>query len=151
MAVVALIVSVLALLVAGASAWYARSQAHAQAEATGIERDRRQAERRPTFDAEIEDVNDDGGFYRLWLTLTSPEPLDGISVELPPACVFVFASNISGVRDRRHAESYEGEINPGRRACWRIELSGDWKEESLLVEARRGAAKWGQRVTVKVP
>jgi len=153
MALAALILSILALLVSGLSAWYARTQAHAAKEATAIERDRRHGERAPHFDAEIEDVNGDGGFYRLWITVTSEEALDDVSVELPPACSFGFTPGIHGVSDSRHADSYEGEIEPGGRACWRVELVPDHHKdrEKVLVSARRGTGKWSRQVPVEVP
>ncbi len=153
MAVAALIISILALLAAGLSAWYARSQAHHQAEATRIERDRRHGERAPDFEAEIEDVNGDGGFYRLWVTLTSVEALDQISVELPSTCAFVFTPGIHGVADNRHAESYEGKIEPNGRACWRVELVHEnyTEKQKLLVRSQEGADKWSRQVVVDVP
>lgn len=152
MALTALIVSVLAFLVSAASAAYARRQALAQDEATAIERERRHVERTPTFESRIEDVNSDFRFFRLWVTLSSGEPLDSIAVELPAECSFRFADSVSGVRDPRHAESYQGAIGPGERVCWRVELRHSAKErESLFIRSTSGTGHWTNRVMVDVP
>src|SRR6266568_795773 len=54
MSYVSLVISLLALAVAGASALYARSQAVAQGKATAIESDRRHDELTPVFEASCE-------------------------------------------------------------------------------------------------
>jgi hypothetical protein len=152
MALTALIVSVLALLVSTASAAYARRQALAQDEATAIERDRRHNERAPDFETQIEDVNNNFAFFRLWVALTSNEPLDSIAVELPADCSFHFADNVSGVLDPRHAESYQGPIGPGERVCWRVVLPDTAKEEeSFLISSTSGTARWTKRIAVSLP
>lgn len=143
MAFVALVVSVLALLAAGASAWYAR-------EAARIDGQRRHAERTPTFLAEVQDVNGNGEFLRLWLTLASVEVMERITVELPDPCSFRFTSNVAGVADDRHASSYEGAVLPGGRVCWRVEPVGDLRlqGEKVLIrstpELTLVAQMWGK-------
>jgi len=81
MAFAAVVLSVLALLVAGASAFYTKRQADAAARTATLDAERRYEERTPTFDAWIEPVNG-GGWHRLWLRLTSRQDLSAVQVEI---------------------------------------------------------------------
>lgn len=152
MALAALIVSALALVISGVSVVYTRSQSIAQNEATAIERERRQAERTPNFEVEIEDVNNDFTFFRLWVRLVSNESLDSIAVELPEECSFRFVSDTSGVNDPRRAQSYQGVIEPGERVAWRVELAEPVRApEAFYVRSTAGSAQWAERVTIELP
>jgi hypothetical protein len=119
MALAALIVSVVALLVSGVSAFYTRRQAGAETESTAIERRRHHAERAPDLSADCEDVNGDQAFLRLRVSNDSDEPIDRLEVELPSRSPMTFPLGLTGVpadSDGRHASSYEGPIRPGERA-----------------------------------
>lgn len=81
MALAALVRSVLALLVAGASELYTKRQADAATLTATLDAERRHEERTPTFDAWIEPVND-GTWQRLWLRLTSHQGLSAVEATI---------------------------------------------------------------------
>jgi hypothetical protein len=69
MAYASLVISLLALVVAGASVLYARRQSAAQARATIIEDDRRHDELTPVFEASCEVAGDPGDSAKLKIAL----------------------------------------------------------------------------------
>ena len=134
MTIAAFVISVLALLVAAGSGIYARRSAIAAKEVAAIEAARHHKERAPTFEAEIESVND-GGWFRLWLRVTSAEPLDGIEVMLDADDGIIFTSGQAGVdtntptcmrKCRRGWITARGQLGVsrsrsivhGKRPCW---------------------------------
>lgn len=80
MATIALVVSIVALLVAVASAGYTRRQATAAEGSLTIERERRLEERRPRLTGRFFTFG--GGQYGLRITLDSDEPLAGLDVTI---------------------------------------------------------------------
>jgi hypothetical protein len=87
MAVAALVLSVVAILVAGASAWYTRRQAVSTEGARRIEGARRHDELRPVLVAEYVGASDtrDGQRPGVKLTNHGPIDLDRVDVEVIPA------------------------------------------------------------------
>jgi DNA-binding transcriptional regulator YdaS (Cro superfamily) len=76
MAVAALVLSIVAVVVAGLSAWYTRSQAVSAEGVRRIEAARRQDELRPSLDAEYVDASDTREGQRPGVKLTNRGPLD---------------------------------------------------------------------------
>lgn len=118
--VAALVLSVVAVVLAGASAWYTRSQAEwtkrgalESSRLTSIETARHHEERRPKLAASVEDVNEDMGFLRLEVVLASPEPIDSVTARIRPSQGVRFTPGVSGVPaigDGLAAHSYSGLI-----------------------------------------
>ena len=96
MAVLAIVVSVLAVLVAGASARYSRQQAEDTRRLARLEAERRREERTPRLVGEIESMNS-GGWHRLWLRLESAEPLAHVHAEIIEGRGMSFTSGQHGV------------------------------------------------------
>jgi hypothetical protein len=118
MNVAALVISIAALGVSGASVVYTRRTAN-------IETTRHHAERAPEFKTKMTDVNGDGVFRRLEVTLIGPAPLDEIKVVLPQDGPVRFTTGQSGVvpdSDGITATSYSGSINQGDTTMWRVEF-----------------------------
>jgi hypothetical protein len=83
MSYLSLVISLLALAAAGASALYTRSQAAAQGRATAIESDRRHDELTPQFEASCEVTGDLEDAALLKITLTGGiDALDGVVVTI---------------------------------------------------------------------
>lgn len=81
MDIAALALSILAVVLAGTSAWYTRSQAKwtkrgalESSKLNSIEAARHHEERRPQLEASIDDVNGDMAFLRLDVVLAWPRP-----------------------------------------------------------------------------
>jgi len=87
MTVAALVLSVVAVLVAGVSAWYTRRQAVSAKEVRGIEPARRQNELRPILVGKYVAASDtrDGQRPGVRLTNQGPLDLDRVDVEVIPA------------------------------------------------------------------
>lgn len=169
MAIAALAISVVALIVAAASAFYARKQADATKEqanaATRMARndaERRLEERRPSFAGEIEPMND-GGWHRLWLRSTSKEALSSVDVEIAEGYGVQFTSGQHGVDPAErppvlHArvEDEKGRprpLGPNDRAAWRVQLPDSRPPRIRLnVSAAAGEEAWtAVSVVVDVP
>lgn len=150
MTVAALVLSVVAILVAVASAVYTRRGADAQAALTRIEAARHLEERRPKLVGKVERIGA-GSRQRLQLTLVSDEPLTAIEVTIPriqgvsPQGVS-FTLNIYGVYPSRPGElpdrafcydPYSGQpsgLKPGDSITWAVELA-DKHVDTLRIEA----------------
>ena len=152
--IAAFVISVLALLVAAASGIYARHSALSAREVAEIEVARHRKEREPRFEVEIESVNE-GGWHRLWLRLTSDEPLDGIEVTLDAQDGITFTSSQAGVdpNDRSHLHAkVPKRLDHRERAAWRVSLPEQRpRQATLLVSARLGHDSWNVPVHVDVP
>src|SRR5215469_11508084 len=134
MAVAGLVVSILALIVAVASAYYARSQARSASGAPVIGRARHLEERRPRLSGRIERLG--SGAHRLVVTLESDEPIGGLQVAISPAQGASFDPNVFGVwppakpgEPALTALAYDASSNapaslaPGQSAYWKIVLA----------------------------
>lgn len=165
MDVAALVLSIVAVVLAGASAWYTRSQAKwtkrgalESSRLTSIEAARRHDERRPTLEASVEDVNGDMGFLRLQVVLASSEPIDSVTVRIRPSQGVRFTPGVSGVPaigDGLTARSYSGQITKwARSTAWSIEgiparpMPG---ELTIDVTAHVGEEAWESTHRVTMP
>ena len=163
MEIAALTLSIVAVVLAGMSAWYTRSQAQwtkrgalESSKLSAIEASRHHEERRPKLEASIDDVNGDMGFLRLKVVLASPEPIDGVTVRIRPSQGLRFTDGVSGVlagSDGLTAESYSGEITKyARSSAWRVEdIPGQPTQDEVTIDltARVGDETWES--THKVP
>jgi hypothetical protein len=150
MAVSSLIVSVLALAVAIASAGYARRQVTAAEGAVAIERSRHREERRPRLSGKVEPYDSNFGRSRLVVTLESNEPLADIELTIRSGRA---SFNVGG-RSPRHASWFgdpprrvpsrrpdppyidspnTSRINPRESMGWLLNLNG--AEGILQLEA----------------
>jgi hypothetical protein len=153
MVIAAFVISVLAIVVSGLSVVYVRSQALSAKGLAGIERARHHDERTPRFEAEIEAVS--GGWFRLWLRLTSSEALTSLEVDADESSGITFTSGQQGVdpsgSSPLRATAMTGLV-PDAREAWRISLPAKRPEQMrLLVRAQAGDDRWDVPVLVAVP
>jgi hypothetical protein len=127
MAVAALVISIVAVLVAGASAFYARQSVAVDAGSLEIERSRRLQERRPRLSGIIKfDLTT--GKYMLGVTLHSDEPLAGLEVRIPAGQGVAFRQDPnSGVVPAEPGEvalraSAPSRIAPRHEETWPVDL-----------------------------
>ena len=153
MALVALLVSILALIFAGASAYYTRQQAHSQYRVERIEAQRHSAERTPEWEPLFERTGDGGGLLRL--RLKSLEPLDSIAICIVEGEGIHFTPSQTGIDP---SEPYPPRnatwerINPGEAATWRLALAEDRSRDlnlRLLCTARDDG--WEVPVRIDIP
>jgi hypothetical protein len=99
MTVASLIVAILALMVAIASAIYTRREVSATEGALAIERGRRLEERRPRLSGKVERVvtRSRGAVFRLKVTLESDEPLTAMELTIPAGQNVAFKCDTPGV------------------------------------------------------
>lgn len=150
MAVAALIVSILALLVALKSAFYARKQAGMAARA------REQAET-PGFNSaiEIENPGSDTNWYVLRLTLATQWPVTGLQIAIIDGTGVEFTPSQAGV-DNSSVPILAAEwdnLGPGDTAVWRVRLA---ESPSITVRMRiickgRDNFSWAIPIEVAVP
>ncbi|WP_459985499.1 hypothetical protein [Nocardioides sp. AN3] len=151
MDVAALVISILALGAAIASAVYSRRQAGSAERTARVEEQRRRDERAPTFEATIEDVNGDGYFYRLRLVLTSNEELERVEVRLPRGCSFAFTEHVLGVKAPDVADSTTVSVLPrARDLAWRVQIVSEHHRGDEWLEVRAISSRDGQTWTVPV-
>jgi hypothetical protein len=132
MALASLLVALLALVIALASAVYARRQAAASEGVLSIERQRRLDERRPRFSGAVERIEQ--GAVRLVVTLESNEALSKAEFNIAPGQGISFDRNELGVHSvepgdvPRSAFSYSlrGEpigMKPRSSMAWKVNLA----------------------------
>jgi hypothetical protein len=132
-----LALSVIALVVALASARYTRTQAVAserqavEAERIRqIEAHRRHEEREPKVVCEAEPVNSVSGRYRLWVTLESAVPLTRIQAEIIEGKPVNFSrdqddvppGSVAPMQVDHHPAG--GVLRPGEGVAWQIDYDG---------------------------
>jgi hypothetical protein len=163
--IVALGLSIVAIVLAGLSAWYTRSQAtwtrHGALESAkqvAIETARHHAERQPKLEASIDDVNGDMNFLRLDVVLASPVQIDGVAVRIRPGQGLRFVPGVLGVpaeSDGQAAESYSGTITKyARMSSWRVEaIPGVERQSDITIDvrARVGEETWVSTHQVALP
>jgi hypothetical protein len=143
MVLASLLVAVLALAIAVASAVYTRRQATASEGVLAIEQSRRLEERRPTLTGKVERVGN--GLTRLVVTLTSNEALVAMEVSIPDGQGVTFDRNVYGVHPVRpgnpalsaFAYDLSGEptgMEPRGSMIWKVELAQE-HVNSLQLEA----------------
>ncbi len=156
----ALVLSVLALLAAGASAFYTKRQAEAVARTVTLDAERRYEERTPTFDAWIDPVYG-GGWHRLWLRLTSREGLSAVQLAVTEREGFEFTTGQYGVElgaqppvlraTKRGKAGAEG-MAPDERTAWEVQFSQSRPPEiRLKITAVQEEFTWNVTVPVKTP
>ena len=159
MAAAALIIAILALLVAGASAAFARR-------AVAIEEDRRLEERRPRFNAtaRVDDASSEPYKGILTLTLESDEPLAEVSVVIAGGMGVSFNKNVFGVAPTRPGNvalegfvynHYTGEpsgMKPRDPETWALEIQRHRKSSVRLdiVCSAEDGASWDIALIVDV-
>jgi hypothetical protein len=154
MAVAALVVAIIALFIAAASAIYARTQAIAAKGSLAIERARHKGERAPRFEPAIAS---DGGSLVLHLRLLPGQPpMAGVRATIVQAIGVGFDTSRragDGSRiDSWHTATWDGLLAQGSRATWPLQVSRPGNsgevvlEVSDLADETRVAA-----ITVKVP
>jgi hypothetical protein len=148
MDVAAFVVSLFALAVASVSAYYARRQAR-------INEDRRREERSPRYTAEIEDA---GGWYRLWLRLESSESIEGLTASVVDDRAGVsFTHGQNGVDpslSSRRLEARHGRVTAGQAAAWRLDLDDAHTRKVWLrvdSEGTQAQDRWTQTILAEVP
>ncbi|MER7609197.1 hypothetical protein [Nocardioides sp. NPDC127503] len=165
MDVAALVLSGIAIVLAGASAWYTRSQAKwtkrgalESSRLTSIEAARHHDERLPKLEASVDDVNGDMGFLRLDVVLASPEPIDSVTVRIRTSQGVRFTPGVLGVPaigDGLVARSYSGQITKwARSTAWRIEgIPAQPMPDELTIDvtARVGEEAWESTHRVPMP
>jgi hypothetical protein len=127
MALASLAISIFALLVAGASAVYTRSQSRSTEIMAKNDAARRREERTPDIELEVEPVNN-GGWYRLWLRLLGKEPLTDVTVEIVEPAYVRFTQGTDGVDrnpDLQNRVGRTGSILIGGDFAWRVE----WRDQ----------------------
>jgi hypothetical protein len=136
MALASLIVAIMAILIAIASAGYTRRQAIANAGLYEIERARHLEERRPRLSGRIERIGHSPDAYQLRITLNSNEPLTALDIEMPWTGGFAFQRGGFGVYPAMPGEvslrafAYDRSDNeptgvqPRGSVTWRMDLVG---------------------------
>lgn len=159
--VAAFVISVLALLVSGASVLYTRRQAAASSEAIKLDRARRHDEMTPQFTGEIEWLQHSHPYARLHLRLQTAQALTGLRVRLLEAPVDTqFSRGQIGVDPAAHFPIHEAvaqasdrpALAPFDRATWQLELNDP--TPLLLrvqVEATIADDSWTVQVPLRVP
>lgn len=161
MALAALVLSVLALLAAGASALYTKRQADAATLIATLDAERRHEERTPTFDAWIEPVND-GTWHRLWLRLTSPQGLSAVEATITEGAGVEFTTGQYGVDPGAlppvlHASTMDETgakgLAPDERTCWQVRFSQSPKpsEFRIRISAAQNDSTWNVTIPVRTP
>lgn len=158
MALAALILSVLALFMAGASALYTKRQADATTATAALEAERRHDERTPLFDVWIESVSFG---HRLWVRLTSGEALSAVDVEITEGEGVEFSTGQHGVdpgarppvlHASKWGEAGQEGMAPDERTAWRVMLPQNRPSKiRLKISAVQNESKWNVAVPVAVP
>lgn len=153
MAIAALIVSILAMLVAGGSLVYTRRQAVDTSRLAKIESERHHREREPVLYGWIESMNN-GGWYRLWLRLDSKEQLSSLRVEIVEGAGVTFPPSQNGVdpSGKRPLAATWSKLDPVESACWMVELAEERSSQiRLRAETTSDGGEWTVSVPVEVP
>lgn len=158
MATASLIISIVALLAAGASVHYTRQQSRSTARLREIEDQRRRGEREPRFEAAVEPLNDgQGTYFRLYLRLRSPESVDALHVYVLDTPNVVFTAGQLGVPAAGSAPAVVASLatsplRPGERATWQLEIREPRPTRlELRVTPRIRANRWESTLSVLVP
>jgi hypothetical protein len=148
MTTAALVISILALVVAVAGAWYARQQARAARASSEIDTARRHDERAPTFSAEVEDADADDATaperWALCLRLTSQWPVSRLEAEISEGHGVAFTGHGTMVTARDVAHDH--------RLTWLLNVADDHSDETRLrLTCYQGPSKWIVSTTFSVP
>jgi hypothetical protein len=157
MAIASLMISIFALLVAGASALYTRKQARDSKRIANNDVARRLQERAPVIGLEIESGNN-GAWYRLWLRLLDNGPLTDAAVEILEPIDVRFKQGTAGVErgpDLRFRFGRTGTLLIGDDFAWRLEWPDREAPEQIRLKVTcRGSQLgelWSTTRVVEVP
>ncbi|WP_182113839.1 MULTISPECIES: hypothetical protein [unclassified Actinotalea] len=161
MTIAALVISLLALAVAVAAAWYTRRQAKAASGTLALEEARRHDEVVPRISGEVERLKHAAPYARLCLRLETSPALTELRVRLLDAPVDVqFSSGQLGIDTSSRSPHHEAfapvhngvALKPFDRATWQLELN-DVSQQRLQIQADAavGDEWWSVLVTVDVP
>ncbi|NCT91960.1 hypothetical protein GXB85_13515 [Cellulomonas sp. APG4] len=165
--IAALVVSVVALILAGLSVLYTHRQAVAVAESTRIDRARRHDERQPRLQVGLRPLNKqdvDRRHLHLAIRLDGPEPLTAVRVEIRDAPGLVFSPSQLGVQARAPQPITEGEMRaprgtdvlaPGGVLTWQLEIDSREprrpRTARLLIHTFSGDEPWLTQHEVRIP
>jgi hypothetical protein len=162
--VAALIISIVAILVAGVAAYYTRRQSRAADVTAANDSSRRHDELTPRFSASLVSLAGSVGLYTLRLHLEGPQPLSAVSVRLLDAPRGMrFTSEQAGVAADAPAPVLNAFAVPPDGIALRPYEHSDWQFEitypddfpvdglKLLVDANAGEQQWQVRVPVPLP
>jgi hypothetical protein len=133
MVVAAFVVSIAALLVAGASAGYTRTQAAATKVMAHADAQRRHDERAPEYVAQIEDK---GSWFRLVLRLHRNGPVSGLTVLILEPRGVQFSANQDGIDSSRLSDRLQARFDPpalGESTMRRIEWPEGERPKQLRI------------------
>ena len=159
MAVIALVIAILALIVAGLSALYTRRMSVTEAETAARDKARRHDELTPKFTAELKPMANSLPYRRLRLRLDTQYPLSAVTVRLLGAPVDVqFTSGQVGTESGASAPVHDAfavpvdgiALRPHEDAVWQIELNS-LPEDGLRVRIDAEADDDAWQVVMPVP
>ena len=161
MTIAALVIAILALIVAGLSALYARQLATAAAETATRDKERRHDELTPRFTAVLEPIANSRPYYKLRLRLDTAEPLTALGVRLLGAPVDVQFSNGQRGTDPDARAPVHGAfavpngsiaLRPYDDVTWQVELNS-FPDDGLRlqVDAEAQGGVWHVLVSVPIP
>ena len=153
MSLAAFVVSVVALLVAGASVAYSRTQAKAGEAMARHDRERRHEERTPRLSATS---RVDGSWQRIGIALDGPEDLDALVLrQLPPRLNEADTGCLVDTADgRRLNEVQLGPVVVGMQVAARYQVNSDANRGTLArfhAVCRLGDDIWTIPVEVEYP
>jgi len=120
----AVLIAGLALVVSLGSVVFAKRSVDEARAMRAIESQRRHAERSPSLDGQVEEMNQ-GQWHRLWLNLKTSEPLDSVRADILDEPDVWFADGQTGVQPGvgRTRTAIWGGLSVGKReAAWRIAI-----------------------------
>ena len=154
MTVASLVMGIMALLIASASALYTRTQAIAAKDCLAIEKARHKHELMPRFEPSI--GSDGNGLVLRLQVLADQRPMTGIKATIVQAIGVGFDTSRragDGSQPRSwHTAAWDGVLAPGSQATWPMVVSRPGNSDEAVLEVsdqadeRRVAA-----VTVKIP
>ena len=161
MTIAALVIAILALIVAGLSALYARQQSIAAAGTATRDKERRHDELTPRFTAVLEPIANSQPYHTLRLGLDTPQPLTALSVRLLGAPVDVQFSSGQQITDPDarspfHVVSVAPDdgiaLRPYNDVTWQVELNSLPVDGlRLQVDAEAQGEVWHVLVSVPIP
>lgn len=149
MTVASLVVSIVALMAAVASAWFTHAQARAAQHAVTIERERAHDERKPKFAVTFRPLNPGQPVYhqlRVRLMSSTPASIPAI-VLLEPRSGVKFTPGIEGVDPGDPSPVKAGfhhqPIDVGAEAVWQLEVEDDAASDLMVrITSKIGDETW---------
>jgi|SRR5665647_450052 len=156
--VASFVISIVALVAAGASAWFTRTQAQAAHEIAFIDRARAHDEREPKYALSVRPLNPGQPvYYQLRARLISAGPVSISAIELlEPESGVKFTPGIEGVDPSTpspvRAGSHPEPVAVGDEAVWQLEVDDEADRDlTVRVTSMIGAEIWVSVERVSVP